>query len=192
MTRTLFVGEPAERDLAVYELVARAQAAAIAPDRGDGRRRAGAAVRARRSTTSPARLIEADGRWPAYGHGLGHGIGLATHELPSLGAHGARRAAAVADGVLGRARDLPRGRDRRPDRGPRPARRRRRPGRAPDAVPARGHRRSGLMRRRVRAGPPESSPVRYNPRPNRPRTPASARPRRAAPPRSPTRHDQHR
>ena len=30
-------------------------------------------------------LIEADGRWPAYGHGLGHGIGLATHELPGLG-----------------------------------------------------------------------------------------------------------
>jgi Xaa-Pro aminopeptidase len=30
-------------------------------------------------------VIESDGRWPAYGHGLGHGIGLATHELPSLG-----------------------------------------------------------------------------------------------------------
>ena len=29
MTRTLFVGEPAARDLAVYELVARAQATAI-------------------------------------------------------------------------------------------------------------------------------------------------------------------
>jgi Xaa-Pro aminopeptidase/Xaa-Pro dipeptidase len=30
-------------------------------------------------------VIDADGRWPAYGHGLGHGIGLATHELPRLG-----------------------------------------------------------------------------------------------------------
>ena len=30
-------------------------------------------------------VIDADGRWPAYGHGLGHGIGLATHEGPSLG-----------------------------------------------------------------------------------------------------------
>jgi elongation factor P len=29
-------------------------------------------------------VIDADGRWPAYRHGLGHGIGLATHELPSL------------------------------------------------------------------------------------------------------------
>jgi len=30
-------------------------------------------------------VIESDGRWPVYGHGLGHGIGLATHELPGLG-----------------------------------------------------------------------------------------------------------
>ena len=30
-------------------------------------------------------VIEADGRFPVYGHGLGHGIGLATHELPGLG-----------------------------------------------------------------------------------------------------------
>ena len=29
MTRTLFIGEPTERDLAVYDLVARAQQAAI-------------------------------------------------------------------------------------------------------------------------------------------------------------------
>ena len=29
-------------------------------------------------------MIEVDGRWPPFGHGLGHGIGLATHELPSL------------------------------------------------------------------------------------------------------------
>ena len=39
-----------------------------------------------RSLDATARaVIDADGRWPAYGHGLGHGIGLATHELPRLG-----------------------------------------------------------------------------------------------------------
>ena len=29
-------------------------------------------------------VIDAAGSWPAYGHGLGHGIGLATHEEPRL------------------------------------------------------------------------------------------------------------
>ncbi len=87
MTRTLFVGEPAARDLAVYELVARAQAAAIAQIEAtvDGE----LALPSGRSLHDLAkRVIEEDGRWPAYGHGLGHGIGLATHELPSLGMWG--------------------------------------------------------------------------------------------------------
>ncbi len=83
MTRTLFVGEQSERDAAVYELVAEAQAAAIAQLEasvgGDLDLPSG------RDLDALARsLIEADGRWPAFGHGLGHGIGLATHERPSL------------------------------------------------------------------------------------------------------------
>ena len=85
MTRTLFAGEPIERDLAVYRLVARAQAAAIAE----------IAACVEGELTLPSgrdldgvarRVIESDGRWPAYGHGLGHGIGLQTHEAPSLAA----------------------------------------------------------------------------------------------------------
>ncbi len=83
MTRTLFVGEPSERDLAVYEVVARAQAAAIAEVEAcvDGE----LTLPSGRDLDAIARrLIEADGRWPAFGHGLGHGIGLQTHELPSL------------------------------------------------------------------------------------------------------------
>lgn len=85
MTRTLFVGEPSERDLAIYGLVARAQAAAVAQIEAtidgelglpSGRDLHGIATR----------LIEADGRFPAFGHGLGHGIGLATHEQPLLSA----------------------------------------------------------------------------------------------------------
>jgi Xaa-Pro aminopeptidase len=84
MTRTLFVGEPSERNAAVYQLVAAAQSAAIemleAAADGDMELPSG------RDLDGVARgLIEDDGRWPAYGHGLGHGIGLATHERPSLG-----------------------------------------------------------------------------------------------------------
>ena len=85
MTRTLFAGEPTERDLAVYELVARAQKAAI--DQLEACVDGELALPSGRDLDGVARrLIEADGRWPAYGHGLGHGIGLQTHEQPSLGA----------------------------------------------------------------------------------------------------------
>jgi len=83
MTRTLFVGEPTERDLGVYETVAASQQAAI--DVLAAAVRAGGALPDGRSIDAVARAaIERDGRWSAYGHGLGHGIGLATHEKPSL------------------------------------------------------------------------------------------------------------
>jgi len=85
MTRTLFAGEPTERDLAVYELVARAQQAAI--DELEACVDGELALPSGRDLDGVARtVIESDGRWPAYGHGLGHGIGLQTHEQPSLGA----------------------------------------------------------------------------------------------------------
>jgi Xaa-Pro aminopeptidase len=83
MTRTLFVGEPVGRDLEIYELVARAQAGAIeaveaAARTGD--RSSGRAV------DSVARdIITAAGHGEHFGHGTGHGIGLATHEAPNLG-----------------------------------------------------------------------------------------------------------
>jgi Xaa-Pro aminopeptidase len=84
MTRTLFVGEPSARDLAVYELVGRAQAAGIsaleAAVAGGGDLPSGRAVDA------VARdIIAAAGHGEHFGHGTGHGIGLATHEAPSLG-----------------------------------------------------------------------------------------------------------
>ena len=83
MTRTLFVGEPAERDVELYGLVATAQAAAI--DRLEAAISGDLELPSGRDLDGVARgLIEGDGRWPAYGHGLGHGIGLATHERPSL------------------------------------------------------------------------------------------------------------
>jgi len=86
MTRTLFVGEPTERDLAIYQLVRRSQAAAV--DQLTATVEGELELPSGRDLDAISRgLIESDGRWPAYGHGLGHGIGLATHEAPSLSRH---------------------------------------------------------------------------------------------------------
>jgi Xaa-Pro aminopeptidase/Xaa-Pro dipeptidase len=83
MTRTLFVGGSRDRDLAVYDVVRRAQRAAI--DLLEARLAEGNGLPDGRTIDAAARaVIEEDGRFPAYGHGLGHGIGLATHEQPSL------------------------------------------------------------------------------------------------------------
>jgi Xaa-Pro aminopeptidase len=83
MTRTLFVGAPLDRDLAVYELVARAQEAAITLlERAVA---AGGPLPSGRAMDAAARdLIAAAGHGDHFGHGTGHGIGLATHERPSL------------------------------------------------------------------------------------------------------------
>jgi len=83
MTRTLFVGEPTSRDLAIYALVADAQATAIAgltEAVQEGRQISG------RAADAIARaVIEAAGQGERFGHGTGHGIGLAVHEQPNLG-----------------------------------------------------------------------------------------------------------
>ena len=83
MTRTLFVGEPVARDLAIYEIVAAAQSASIellaASARGER-----APANGREGDAAARLVIEAAGYGEHFGHGTGHGIGLATHELPSL------------------------------------------------------------------------------------------------------------
>ena len=90
MTRTLVVGEPRERDLGIYELVATAQAAVIetlerAVADGAGRPD-GAPLPDGHSLDAVGRdVIAAAGHGDHFGHGTGHGIGLATHEAPSLG-----------------------------------------------------------------------------------------------------------
>lgn len=87
MTRTLFVGEPTERDLAVYRTVAASQDVVFESlwEAVSSAQR-GVALPSGRTYDQMARdVIDADGRFPTYGHGLGHGIGLATHELPGLG-----------------------------------------------------------------------------------------------------------
>lgn len=77
MTRTVAVGEPARWQRDLYDLVARAQRAGCA-----------AAVWGARAVDvdHAARSIIAEaGHGKAFGHGLGHGVGLLIHEAPSLG-----------------------------------------------------------------------------------------------------------
>jgi Xaa-Pro aminopeptidase/Xaa-Pro dipeptidase len=82
MTRTLFVGPPRASDLVIYELVAAAQEAAfaaLAEAVDDGLDPAGFAI-----DQTAREIIVAAGHGEHFGHGLGHGIGLATHELPTV------------------------------------------------------------------------------------------------------------
>jgi len=89
MTRTLFVGEPAARDLEIHALVARAQAAPIALlERAVGATASGDddPLPSGRAIHAMAwDVIDAAGHGAHFGHGTGHGIGLATHEMPGLG-----------------------------------------------------------------------------------------------------------
>lgn len=83
MTRTLFVGQPAARDLEIYQIVAAAQAASM--EMLQAALRAGGPAPSGRAVDAAARaVIEAAGHGENFSHGTGHGIGLATHELPSL------------------------------------------------------------------------------------------------------------
>jgi Xaa-Pro aminopeptidase len=93
MTRTLFVGEPTNRDLDVYALVAASQEVVFDKlNEAVPLAQRGIDLPIGRELDVLARsVIDADGRWPVYGHGLGHGIGIAVHELPGLG----RRSPAV-------------------------------------------------------------------------------------------------
>lgn len=83
MTRTLFVGGPSARDLEIYETVVGAQAASI--ELLQIALRSGGPAPSGKAVDAAARgVIEAAGHGEHFGHGTGHGIGLATHELPSL------------------------------------------------------------------------------------------------------------
>jgi len=76
MTRTFYLGEPDARFKEIYTIVRRAQLAAetgiragMMTDEADGLAR---------------EVISAAGYGEAFGHSLGHGVGLAVHEHPSL------------------------------------------------------------------------------------------------------------
>ncbi|MGQ0837407.1 aminopeptidase P family protein [Actinokineospora sp.] len=76
MTRTLVLGEPADWQRELYDLVAAAQAA------GRAALRPGAQVRA--VDAAAREVIERAGRGEQFSHGLGHGVGLEIHEAPAL------------------------------------------------------------------------------------------------------------
>jgi len=75
-TRTFATGEPGERAREVYELVLRAQEAALAAVAPGARGE---------DVDQVARdLIAAAGHGERFGHGLGHGVGLEVHEEPRV------------------------------------------------------------------------------------------------------------
>lgn len=82
MTRTLFVGQPSPADRAIYQLVQDAQQAAL--DALAESAAAGKAPSGRHIDAVARDVIAAAGHAEHFGHSLGHGIGLATHELPGL------------------------------------------------------------------------------------------------------------
>ena len=77
MTRTVVLGEPADWQRDVYELVASAQAA--------GRRALTPGADVQQVDAAARAVIDAAGHGADYPHGLGHGVGLEIHEAPTLG-----------------------------------------------------------------------------------------------------------
>jgi Xaa-Pro aminopeptidase len=75
-TRTLAAGDPGDAEREIYALVLDAQLAGVqAVKAGAGARAVDAAAR---------EVIAAGGHGEQFGHGLGHGVGLAIHEGPRL------------------------------------------------------------------------------------------------------------
>jgi Xaa-Pro aminopeptidase len=77
LTRTICLGEQSQTFKEIYDIVLRAQLTAIADARkGMSGKEVDGLARA---------VIEKAGYKDAFGHGLGHGVGLVVHELPYIG-----------------------------------------------------------------------------------------------------------
>jgi len=74
LTRTIYLGEPEARFQEIYALVRRAQESAL-----EGIR---AGMKGREADALARQVIEEAGYGEYFGHGLGHGVGLAVHEKP--------------------------------------------------------------------------------------------------------------
>ena len=88
-SRTLFLGEADKTLQEIYDIVFKAQTIAI-----EGVRSGMDASQADKLARS---VIEQAGYGEAFGHSLGHGVGLATHELPTLGPSSSD---SLADGMV--------------------------------------------------------------------------------------------
>lgn len=76
MTRTLVLGEPNAKQQEIYHIVLEAQLAGIAAVK--------AGVTAKEVDRVARNVIEERGYGQYFGHGTGHGVGLAIHEKPRL------------------------------------------------------------------------------------------------------------
>ena len=75
-TRTFAVGEISERLREIYDLCLEAQLAGLAA--------VGPGVPGRDADAAARAVIDAEGLGGAFGHGLGHGVGIQIHEAPTL------------------------------------------------------------------------------------------------------------
>jgi len=92
ITRTYILGPPDEQFRKIYTLVRRAQVKAEAELKAGMDSLAGDAL--------AREVIAAGGYGEAFGHSLGHGVGLAVHENPALSPHQERRATLKAGSVV--------------------------------------------------------------------------------------------
>lgn len=77
MTRTVFLGDPSREFKKIYKTVREAQLAAMAEIRPG--------VQSTHPDAVARRIIAESGYGDCFGHSLGHGVGLATHEQPRMG-----------------------------------------------------------------------------------------------------------
>ncbi len=77
LTRTVFLGGPDDAMQKVYDIVLKAQIAAIEGVRSG--------MEAAQADDLARSIIAQAGYGDNFGHGLGHGVGLAVHELPTVG-----------------------------------------------------------------------------------------------------------
>lgn len=76
MTRTIVVGKPDNKQTEIYNIVKRAQQAALDNIK--------AGMTGKEADAIARNVIEEEGYADCFGHGLGHGIGLYIHEMPRL------------------------------------------------------------------------------------------------------------